>query len=245
MAKRPRRGQEAAPRSGMSEGALARRLKQAERTIRKAGTGKGHVQGRKNRDDGDPDPVDPDYVEPGTEEADDIPPSEASLDETDYVMDVPDLHPDDVAAAMAQSVSLREVTDEDLDRLWDWLRADEDRGQRFLGALVNTSSEMRARLDLFQQLQAIDDAEEHVGFLGFSPVDDYKAGCHLFLAQAARNQLAQLIPQFMKQAAVLLPGRTFLVNTADAAVARIYRPYGFTMRYILTWTPPKAAAPDA
>ena len=152
------------------------------------------------------------------------------------------------AALAANSLSARDVDDADLDRAWDWLRAEDDKGARFLGMVPQTSKEMRDRLAMFgEHLYALVESSEagdaHVGFAGLFPITGDFASMHLFLAVEARGRIASLVPQLMTMVANTYPlVPKFVVHTKEAALARLYRPFGFTTQYLLTWTPPAPPA---
>lgn len=166
-------------------------------------------------------------------------PAAADEDDEDWTAPTPEDHPDDVAAAGESSLCTREVSEEDLDRLWDWIRQDADRGEKFLGSKVMTSLQLRDKLVAWGlNLHSLDDAGEHVGFGGFHPVLETHVGLHLYLAPSYRSQLARLIPQFLKMAQTLHPGKVLTVATQDEADVRLYRPFGFVVSYVVQRAPP-------
>jgi len=142
----------------------------------------------------------------------------------------------DVETAIAGALSGRETTDEDRDRLWDWIRADEDRGLKFLGIQPKTSSELRERLASFEpDFFALTDGEEHIGFAGLGVGPEF-ALLRLYLAPSRRGQLRVIAPQLLKIASATYPEvKKFAIYTDDDATARMYRSVGFQLSYILTW----------
>lgn len=164
--------------------------------------------------------------------------------------ELPAVDPADLANALSQSLVAAEAEDGELDQLWDWIRADEDRGAKFLGQPPATSSQMRDLCKSFEVLYALyDTAEEkdkaHVGFAGFQFMTPTHAVTHLYLAEAYRGQAPRLLPQLMELAENTYPGKTFVVYTSDAAMARMLRGSGFVASFMLTWTPRPAPEPQA
>lgn len=161
-------------------------------------------------------------------------------DETTWSAPTPEDHPADVAAAMAHSVTVREVTDEDVDRLWDWVRAEADKGQRFLGRVMTTSKQLHEWVATFgPHLYAITDVDDHVGFVGFNPIV-YPAGMpgqavvHLFLSAPVRGQMHRIVPQLLDLAAVQYPGVTLRIITTEPGFAKLLQPFGFELSWVLT-----------
>ena len=173
----------------------------------------------------------PDLVAPEPDEPDE-----------DWEAELPPLDPADLADALGNSLESRAVTEADVDRLWDWIRADGDKGKAFLGATCSTSAQLRAALTAFgPHLFALDDmaleGERHIGLVAVQMFDGDKAGVHLYLTQAARGDGRRLIPQLMTMAHAAFPGKVFVIITGDAAAARLYRAVGFSMGFMLTWIP--------
>ena len=148
--------------------------------------------------------------------------------------------PADLAHALSQSLVACEAEDADLDQLWDWIRADEDRGQRFLSQAPATSSAMRGLCKQFDVLYALYDTAEgktHVGFAGFQFLPPNHAVTDLYLATTYRGQAPHLMPQLMAMAEQTYPDKTFVVHTTDAAMARMLRGVGFEVNFLLKWIP--------
>lgn len=163
-------------------------------------------------------------------------------EETEWTADFP--QEPDVTALDADSVdatqlSYHPATEEDLDRLWDWIRTDTDKGATFLGKAPANSSEMREQLAHFgEDLIAIVDAGVHIGFGGFSPQTAVYVSIHLYLKVEARGQHARLVPAFIAETQRRFPGQKLSVLTEDLAMARLYRRFGFTVRHLLTLESP-------
>lgn len=147
--------------------------------------------------------------------------------------------PASMTEVAAPVLSFREVTEADIDRLWDWIRADEDRGAKFLGMQPATSAELRARLQLFgQHLYAIDEGEEPIGLGGFNPVTEHYAQIHLYLAQSARGRLRLLLPQFLQASREKHPRLTLTLLAPDLGAVELFTAFGFQVQHILTLEPP-------
>lgn len=174
-----------------------------------------------------------------------LPDSAPDPDETEFTVPLPEEdNPADVEHAYSNSLEHRPATDEDIDRLWDWIRQEEDRGAVFLGEPVTTSRALYDRLSLFgESLQAMVDAGEHIGILAIEPsgAGPNVMAIHMFIRKESRNQLRRLIPQLQALAVIAYPGVSFAVATQDPALARLYQPFGFKTTHILVWTPPVAS----
>lgn len=165
-------------------------------------------------------------------------------DEDEFLLDIPPHHPDDVRAALGHALSAETVTEENLDVLWDWVRADPQGMQSFLGLVPKTSAEMRQSVAVFgeEHFYALYESTPHaehalIGFTGLHPIMEKQAGVHLYLEPNVRGRGADLIGQLMTLASKHYPGRSFAVHTKDAAMARMLRPVGFSLAYFLQWAP--------
>lgn len=162
--------------------------------------------------------------------------------------ELPPFHPQDVAAALSDSLSAREATEADIDVLWDAIRGDEDKGFRFLGMAPKTSAAMRLCLKGFNdQLFALEDetvtGKQLVGFVGFQEFYEGHLLTHMYLLPDARGSAPRLIPQLMAMAEGQYPGMQFVVNTADAAMARMLKSVGFQASFVLKWSPAVIVTP--
>lgn len=174
--------------------------------------------------------------------ADDEEQPDEALDETEFTLDdIPD-DPRDIQAALDASLRAREVTEADMDRLWDWIRRDTDGGRRFLGCTPATSAEMRAQVqilgDLFTLIDtAVSEGNPHVGFAAVQALTAEAAHVHLYLVEEARGHAQRLVPQLMEMAAGEYPGRVFVVRTEDQVFARMLKGLGFKTGFLCEWTP--------
>lgn len=152
-----------------------------------------------------------------------------------------------VASAIVQSASVpdlqaRIVVQEDTDRLWDWIRADKDYGQAFLGQRFSTSLALhtfmaqliRVEAQGLAIIRAIHYGPHHLGFAMLAPIlaAERTALLHVYLQAEVRAQLAQFIAPLVDMAQQIAPGVHLAVVSADAAWARLHRqilaPLGFT-----------------
>ena len=143
------------------------------------------------------------------------------------------------------TISVRPVEDADIDRLWDWVRADEDRGQAFLGFQPATARELYGMFATRFSGQpdtaawAIDEHESHQGFVLFNPItpQPLSATVHLYLSSAVRGRFPEIVQQLLGLLDAQYPLLALVVVTPDPARARLYRKAGFTMSYVLTRSP--------
>lgn len=156
---------------------------------------------------------------------------------------MPDPEPDpDPEPFPLDSVAVRPVEDADIDRLWDWVRADEDRGQVFLGFQPATARELYGMFATRFSGQpdtaawAIDEHGAHQGFALFNPIirQPLSATVHLYLAAAVRGRFLEIVEQLLSLLDVEYPKLPLIVITPDPARARLYRKAGFAMSYVLT-----------
>ena len=134
----------------------------------------------------------------------------------------------------------RVITDADVDRLWDWVRKDEDRGHEFLGIHPETS---KALYDYFAAMSAKENAdavaivegETHIGFVTFNPIDRIaRSACvHIYLDQAKRGEALTLLPQLLRLFDEQFPHYAMVILTAQEAAMRLYRQLGFEVKYLL------------
>lgn len=152
----------------------------------------------------------------------------------------PDPEPDRPPTA----VSVRPVEDADIDRLWDWIREDEDRGQVFLGFQPATARELYGMFATRFSGQpdtaawAIDEHEVHQGFAMFNPITpQLTATVHLYLAPMVRGRFLDIVQRLLAILDTQYPLLSLAVVTPDPARARLYRQAGFAMSYVLTRKP--------
>lgn len=151
----------------------------------------------------------------------------------------------------ATGLMIRMPTVADIDRLWDWIRADADKGQTFLGRQLSSSIELHTLVNAIHQaegrglalIRAVAYQAEHFGFAMLAPIlaDEKTALMHIYLAQPLRGQLHTLVGPLVELAAVVQPSTTFAVYSADATWATLHRrllvPLGFTEQVLFTKRP--------
>lgn len=163
------------------------------------------------------------------------------------------------AAEAAPGVAVRSVTIEDVDRLWDWVRADGDNGAAFLSRPMQTSMDLHGVMETLLTAESAGtaliraiyyegaaDGDQHLGFAALAPIlpVEQVAVMHIYLRPEVRGQLAQLTGPLIQLASSLLPTYTLAVLSADAAWARLHRqvlaPLGFVEQvlFVRRATPP-------
>jgi hypothetical protein len=132
-------------------------------------------------------------------------------------------------------------TDADLDRLWDWVRADDDQGYEFFGFTPETSQRLRQHfLAIHSNPNAVALAimtnDTHAGFVVFNPIDrtSMTAVVHLYLAPAVRGQALTVVPQLLRLCGDQYPLLSLVVITGSESRMRLYRQLDFEVRYLLT-----------
>ena len=156
-----------------------------------------------------------------------------------------DPEPDPESDPSLATISVRPVVDGDIDRLWDWVRADDDRGQTFLGFQPATARELygmfasRFSGSPDTAAWAIDEQGIHQGFVLFNPItpQPLSATVHLYLSVAVRGRFLKIVQQLLGLLDAQYPLLSLVVVTPDHARARLYRKVGFAMSYVLTRSP--------
>lgn len=130
----------------------------------------------------------------------------------------------------------------DVDRLWDWLRADGDQGRAFLGVPITTSPSLHDHLsflakDAEQQgvalIRALYWKGTHFGFAMLAPIlaDEATALMHIYLMKEARGSLQAILPALVALAQQAAPGKHLAVASPDKVWAKLHRtllaPLGF------------------
>lgn len=139
------------------------------------------------------------------------------------------------------TLSVRQVTDPDVDRLWDWVRMDEDRGLAFLGFQPKTAREVYGHFALrftdnpAAAAFAIDEQDLHIGFVLFEHIhpETMRALLHLYLSPLAQGRLLELAPVLLRMCDARYPKLSLIVVTPDEARMRLYRRTGFKVSYVL------------
>lgn len=139
------------------------------------------------------------------------------------------------------ALSLRPVEVEDLDRMWDWIRADVDQGAAFFSRPIANSLELhqvfRGLLDAetrgFGLVRSIGIAQTHLGFLMLAPMltTERVTLMHVYLSLEYRNELARVAAALMDEVQALVPEYQLAVYSASDAWARLHwkvlEPLGF------------------
>lgn len=138
-------------------------------------------------------------------------------------------------------LSLRAATVDDLDRLWDWVRADGDHGASFFSKPMPSSVALHTFVSALGQaevqglaaIRSVVFEENHLGFAMLLPIlaSERTAMMHIYLRADVRGHLAQLVPTLVDLAAQTVPGYALAVISHDATLARMHRalfaPLGF------------------
>lgn len=130
----------------------------------------------------------------------------------------------------------------DVDRLWDWLRADGDQGVTFLGMPITTSPMLHEHLSFLAKdaeaqsvalIRALYWQGTHFGFAMLAPIlaDEATALMHIYLMKDARGSLHAILPALVALAQQAAPGKHLAVASLDKAWAKLHRqlltPLGF------------------
>ena len=157
------------------------------------------------------------------------------------------------AFRQTSSITLDQVTIEDCDQLWDWVRSDPDGTQAFLGKTFTNSR------DLFGYISRLAEKERNghaafyairegvlLGFVILEPIfrevgKDPVATTHIYLQPDARGRMASLLPSLMSEADRLAPGLNLCVITQRQEWATMLQSAGFKSQFVLTRTSPVGA----
>lgn len=150
------------------------------------------------------------------------------------------------AAQQAPILQYAPTADADIDRLWDWIRRDTDKGALFFGQAPTTSANLHRVMVALVQMEAVGAAvmravyyvdpstTVHIGFLMVAPIltDDKLAVAHIYLCPEWRSRLPPLMHNFVEMAQKWLsPGTKLALLPGDAASDHLYKqvltPLGF------------------
>lgn len=155
----------------------------------------------------------------------------------------PQHDPRRVTSATMPDLEARVLAAEDVDRLWDWIRGDEDGGQHFLGMQFPTSLALHAVIRQISGeseraglsiLRSLFWRQQHFGFLMLAPIlaRERTALCHIYLRHDARGGLAQLVHPLVSIAEQLAPNIHLAVYSPDESWERLHKqvlaPLGFS-----------------
>jgi hypothetical protein len=178
------------------------------------------------------------------------PAEEEQEQEEDSPLDLPshtpapvELKPKAKPEPVVDPLQIRALTIEDLDRLWDWVRQDADRGSAFFGFPVKSSVQIhqfagalldREKLGL-ALVRSFDYLSNHIGFAILLPIFDEKqvGVVHLYLCPQMRGQLPQFLPALVHVAGTLRPDLRLVVLPDRPEWARLLAPLGFRQQIVL------------
>ena len=172
--------------------------------------------------------------------------------------DVPQDDPQDAQPAEAtttnihpfvkpQGVILEPVITEDIDRLWDLAREDNEGVSAFLGA---TFANSRLLFTYFEQLAALErtghaasyairENDALLGFVILRPIvrqanENPVGTTHIYLEPKARGRLQSILPALMHEADRVLPGVNLCAITQRTEWAAMLESAGFKSHFVLT-----------
>lgn len=137
-----------------------------------------------------------------------------------------------VQSSTLAELSVTPTNARDIDRLWDWIRADADGGQQFLGQHCSHSQQLHG---LVQQLVALEASSiaifrsllwgpRHFGFLMLSPIlaREQTALCHIYLEADARGGFEGLVGPLVAIAEQLVPNKHLAFYAPGVEWERVY-----------------------
>lgn len=139
------------------------------------------------------------------------------------------------------TLHLRSIAPTDVDRLWDWIRADGDGGTTFFGRTFDHGMELyhfcsglgTAEAKGIAYARTIAYGGTHLGFLVLSPIisTDRVAILHTYLGPHARANAEALIPMLVQLAESIVPGFKLAVPCPSDEwrkfYTRVLTPLGF------------------
>ena len=142
-------------------------------------------------------------------------------------------------------VTLAQTTVEDIDQLWDWVRADREGTTAFLGlAHPNTASFFSQIGQIGQKekdgvawLRSIKRGDSLIGFVILDPIQRGNppvGKCHIYVSPDERGSLPELLPSLIAEGDRLLPGVTLFVATSEEGWATMLKAVGFASQIVLT-----------
>lgn len=148
-----------------------------------------------------------------------------------------------VAVPAANPIAIRALTISDGDRLWDWVRVDEDGGRTLFGRVIASSVDVHAQLDslrtaetsplgMHAAIRALDFDGHHIGFVELNPMleQERTALVTVYLAPQWRGQLAEHLSSILRAIATLTPYHLALPAPTSAwadLYRRVLEPLGF------------------
>lgn len=145
-------------------------------------------------------------------------------------------------------ISIVAVSIEDIDTLWDWVRADPSGTKEFMDGVLPANSPMlhnwardlalRQRANEALALSILS-AKKLIGLLTVDPIiraaGHPPAGVlHLYIEPSSRESTRDLLPLLCGEVDRLAPGMSLMVNTPRAAWADLFQSFGFERTFVLT-----------
>ena len=149
------------------------------------------------------------------------------------------------AAPKPDQVDLSPLSVEDVDRLWDWVRADREGTTAFLGHTHPNSQAFfyqigqiaQKELDGSAWMRSIVKGDALIGFVILDPITKTKnpvGTCHIYISQNVRGELPKLLPSILAEGDQQLPNITYFVATQDEAMSALLQSAGFSAQIVLT-----------
>lgn len=146
------------------------------------------------------------------------------------------------AAPTADDMAARQCTLADVDRLWDWIRADGDAGARFVGKTLGNSQQLHALMTTIAKGEAtraslarsIYLGDMHAGFVVLLPIllIEKMAAVHVYLRVDVRGLLPGMLPSLLNLAAQVMPDIKLAVMGMSPSLDKLLHPYGFRMQTV-------------
>lgn len=148
------------------------------------------------------------------------------------------------ASAMpaASGMTARLCTLADVDRLWDWIRADAPSGVRFIGKPLSNSQQLHALMTAVAKgegtqaslARSIYLGDTHAGFVVLLPIllIEKMAAVHVYLPPASRGLLPNMLPSLLQLAADVMPDIKLAVMGMTPSLDKLLHPYGFRMQTV-------------
>ncbi len=140
-------------------------------------------------------------------------------------------------------LSARQCTLADVDRLWDWIRADDPAvGIRFVGRALANSQQLHALMTTIAKGEATSASlarsiyvgDAHAGFVVLLPIllTEKMAAVHMYLKPDARGLLPNMLPSLLQMAADVMPDVKLAVMGMPPAIGKLLTAYGFAMQTV-------------
>lgn len=145
-------------------------------------------------------------------------------------------------------VVLEPATIEDVDALWDWVRADPEGSAAFLGGQhIGNSRDLFTFIGKVAEMErnghakffSIRDAEALLGFIMLNPIHRQVGHApvgtvHVYLGVESRGRLKAILPRLIEESSRVAPGVNLCVITSRPEWASMLEDAGFASHTVLT-----------